>query len=299
MTGTQGKSCAIFQVEKLLGSSLIAKAEEFIRKRLADTPDDTGLIRRLGDLCRQQGKLKDAAEAYRRWKELEPDNPMASYLCGWAGLEKAPSKWPEREKHIPARFVVKDDFLPPEFKNEILRHALEERGKFDISPMSWGYGEKKIKRVLHDQRRSRQIRLSPELKKQFLDMVSSELPSFREHLGMPEYPVREYREMLVRHGDGDFLIEHQDDYHSPHWLSLVYFFAAPERDFTGGETILFDSDRECATFNSSSFSLFPFIDNRLLAFSGRNHHGVLPVKCKEDGFEQGRFSIVLWLVPED
>ena len=102
--------------------------------------------------------------------------------------------------------------------------------------------------------------------------------------------------MTQGNGDGNFFAGHTDKYDSEEpGISLVYLFAGPEKGFTGGANVFYDTNVENNDCDCNSFTLLPFADNRLVVFPGKHYHGVLPVRCADNRFENGRFSLVTFL----
>ncbi len=281
----------VVQLDRILHSGLMDKAEALLLEKL--DYENEGSFERLGNLYRQQGKLSQAAGIYDLWAEKFPQSNKARYFSDIFNQRPLSVEW-SAGRFVPTPFIVKDDFLSPAFHDELIRFAIESRERFKPSELlekQNGKWESKRYPELHN---STHINLSKDLKPRFLAEVAKFLPSIGRQDYVPACAAG--APFMIHHGDGNFFAGHTDKYDSEEpGISLVYLFAGPEKGFTGGANVFYDTNVENNDCDCNSFTLLPFADNRLVVFPGKHYHGVLPVRCADNRFENGRFSLVTFL----
>ena len=283
----------VLLIDRILNSGLLEKAEAILREKIASGEET--VFEKLGNVYRQQGKLRKAAEVYDRWAEKYPQSQKAKYLSDLCNQRTLLVEWPE-EGFVPTPFHIRENFLPTAFHDELLRFVIDSRERFEPSELlSDQDGELKSGHYpeLHN---STQINLKTELKKRFLAEVAKFLPS----IGKQAYVARckAGEPFLLHHGDGNYFAAHTDNYETDNpGITLVYYFSGPEGKFSGGGNVFYDTEMKGNTCDGNSFTLLPFAGNRLVAFPGKHYHGVLPVRMSDARFECGRFSLVTFLTP--
>ncbi len=125
-------------------------------------------------------------------------------------------------------------------------------------------------------------------------IVAPLLPGILSDLGMKAFAIARYEIELVRHNDGDYYRRHIDTHTGPsdrarRAISLVYYFNAEPKAFTGGALRLYALNRN---------DVFVDIEperNRLVAFASWVPHEVMPVSCPSGRFGDSRFAINCWV----
>ena len=125
-------------------------------------------------------------------------------------------------------------------------------------------------------------------------IVAPLLPGILSELGMKAFDIARYEIELVRHNDGDYYRRHIDTHMGPsdearRAVSLVYYFHAEPKAFTGGALRLYAVNRN---------DVFVDIEperNRLVAFASWMPHEVLPISCRSARFIDSRFAINCWV----
>lgn len=134
------------------------------------------------------------------------------------------------------------------------------------------------------------------IKKDFRRRIDERLKAIFVGTGTPQFPVEHAEFELAIHRDGSFYRPHLDTFvgndrmtnKGDRLLTLVYYFHASPRSFSGGELAIYPiGPGEPETIDPR--------DNRLVAFPSMALHEVMPVKCPDDEFGKARFSINCWL----
>lgn len=281
----------VVMLDRILHSGLMETAETRLFEKL--DYGNEGSFEKLGNIYRQQGKLSQAAGIYDLWAERFPQSNKARYLSDLFNQRPLSVNW-AAGRFVPTPFLVRDDFLPSAFHTELIRFAIESRDRFNPSRLlEKNDGEWKSNHYpeLHN---SSCINLASPLKERFLAEIAEFLPS----IGKRDYvqSCEAGAPFLLHHGNGNFFAGHTDKYDTENpGISLVYLFSAAGKRFAGGSNVFYDTDLENNKCDCNSFTLLPFDDNRLVVFPGKHYHGVLPVRCDDDQFESGRFSLVTFL----
>jgi len=127
--------------------------------------------------------------------------------------------------------------------------------------------------------------------------VTPWLPTLATDAGVTPFDPERLEVQLVAHNDGDYYVPHIDTAvggvgnprNATRALSIVYYFHAEPRAFTGGalrvHSFLPSSD--------ATRDIEP-LRNRLVAFIPWARHEVLPIACPSKRFADSRFSINIW-----
>lgn len=285
------KKADVLLIDRILNSGLLDKAEASLLEKLASGGEV--VFEKLGNIYRQQGMLSHVADLYDRWAEKFPQSQKAKYLADLFNRRPQSAHWP-KTGFVPTPFQIREDFLPAAFHDEFVRFVVDSRNRFMPSKLATELNGEWKNIHYPELHNSIQINLPSELKKRFLAEIAEFLPSIGKQAFSQSCAT--VSPFLLRHGDGNFFAAHTDIYNSgTPGITLVYYFSGPEANFSGGGNVFFDTDLSENSCNSSSFTLLPFSDNRLIAFPGNHYHGVLPVRSNDDRFECGRFSLVTFL----
>jgi Rps23 Pro-64 3,4-dihydroxylase Tpa1-like proline 4-hydroxylase len=133
------------------------------------------------------------------------------------------------------------------------------------------------------------------LKEAFLSAVTDGLEDLFPLVGMQPFEVARMELELAAHRLGSFFKPHIDTLtqdrrkaaETDRVVTLVYYFHAQPRRFTGGELALYP-------FSPSSPVEIEPRDNRLIAFPAISLHEVRPVEAPDD-FAASRFAVNCWL----
>jgi FkbM family methyltransferase len=186
---------------------------------------------------------------------------------------------PPARRLIAARYVQMTDFLSPEDHQRLLDLALACEDVFQHSAMVSGDPLEKVWDAFD--RRLRAI-----------------LPSVRQELGLPWFPLGDIeRQLTARSGTGFYALHTGgSDASAPgRRVSCVYHFCARPRRFTGGELKLYDTwvmDADRAPAQSYT-TLIPD-DNSLVFFPSDAQHEVCPVHPDGEAFRDNYFAVTIW-----
>lgn len=285
-----------FSVEKIIHSGLLGAREKYLREQYKNSHRNLAVFEKLGEVCRQQGKLAEAAELYREWLAIEPASEKAIYLEAVFN-NKIPARAFSEKGFMPSPFFREENFLPQAAHDELLSFAMESKDDFLPSMMLCGNSGNKI--FTPEINSSRGVALPSHLKDILLRRVKPLIPVLRQNFMMEDLKQYSLRLKMLHYGDGDFCKGHTDNNGDLPGITIVYYFSFPQVRFTGGEFILFDLGAENDRCGQSGFTQIPFTDNQLLAFPNNAFHEILPVSCLNNRFEEGRFAIPIHLRPEN
>ena len=187
-----------------------------------------------------------------------------------------------------------EDFLPAAIHAELLAYTLANAAKFQPTTVT-DQGEANYNPGTR-QSWACDGGLGP-LKAPFKAAVEAQREAMLAALGIPSFDLARVELELVAHRDGSFFRPHIDtltslnrsDQQTDRMLTIVYYFCAEPKRFTGGELALFP-------FGAGKPKLLEPADNRLVAFPSFAMHEVNPVSCPpDDDFADARFAVNCWL----
>ncbi|MHC4820992.1 MAG: tetratricopeptide repeat protein, partial [Planctomycetota bacterium] len=113
-------------LREILDDGDLAEVEEQLRRHVKSGPPNLDMLRNLGDVLRQQGKLEEAAAIYADLVEATPDDATAVRLRDMLqGNDLSPAQ------PVPARFAYVRNFLPEERLEELRAHVRANRERFE------------------------------------------------------------------------------------------------------------------------------------------------------------------------
>lgn len=283
-------------VEKILQLGLIRKREEFLRKQSIGSPNDHTLFEKLADVCRQQGKLAEAAKFCREWLAVEPASKKAMYLAAIFNNMIPPGSFPDKG-FAPSPFYRQENFLSRTVHDDLLSFAKQSEENFLPSPVYYGNSAKGLSDP--EFRSSREAILPSHLIDPLWEDVKALVPALCRNFMMPEFKPNSARLRMVHYGDGDYGKAHKDDCGDLQGITAVYYLSFPQAAFEGGDFILFDMNKEKDELDRARFTQIPFADNQLIAFPNNVFHEILPVSCPGNRFEDGRFTIPIHIFPKN
>ena len=281
----------VSDTQKLLRADrLHNRAEDALRRRLAEEPRDAGALLRLGDLHRRRGNFPAAAEAYGRLCALRPGESRALWLRAVTAGEPLPAAPPDGLHAAP--FVRIRDFLSHDERERLLSAALAMRGLFAPG----GVGRGAARKVSSLERRALETRLSSreDVRGWLVPKVREMLPKLSMLLRIDGLDRCRMGLSMVAHPDGGFGTRHRDDSS----LAGICYFHRDPRPFTGGDLLLWDTEvetgRHCDVFG---FSRVEPAAGSIVFYPGTYMHEVTPVACEPNDFAAARFSVVVAFWP--
>jgi SM-20-related protein len=194
---------------------------------------------------------------------------------------------------IRLKHLILDEFLSEAERDSLLEFALGNESGFVPSKLKGGEDGR-----YDPASRNSLICETPLglLKDRFTAAILGRLEELFAGTGTSPFPVARFEIELAAHRDGCFFTTHQDTFtgayqdglRSDRLISIVYYFHARPRGFSGGELAIYPFDR-------GDPDLIEPADNRLVAFPSIAHHEVRPILCRGGAFEEARFSINCWL----
>jgi hypothetical protein len=276
--------------------SVLQQAKNMAARRLVHDPRNAAVLRSFAESCRKLGELDEAAAAYTRLVNIEPDDADASYLT--AGLGR--HDWPAGRSGVRAApFVLVRDFLPAEFHDALLDFVSTDREAFAPALLAGKKGPGRYDPGYRDSLDfTGRFEYSARFRSFLEPVVHRTLGSFSLNgvsLARIEMNLRAYR-------DGHFFKVHMDVPAAGassaegaalrgRLISFVYFFHRTPRPFTGGELLLFDTDFDTHRWHRSRFTKITPQDNAIVLFTSSAYHCVVPVRCPTADFADSRFVV--------
>ncbi len=273
-------------VARLLGSGLLERAAETLAKRLAAEPDDVGLLRSLGRVQRQLGRLGDARAVYARLHALDPEDSRAAYLD--ALLAGRPERFPARPPGPwPAPYAAMPDFLSGERHRELLDHA--QRHVAECRPVSVAGDEGTVQDA--EVREGLVFDYPERICAWFRELVAARLPDVWQSLSAVPLREQTIELKMTASRPGDFFMAHCDDRFGRR-VSFVYGFHRSPKRYSGGDLILYDTDWSGEPAPETDFTRIPNRDNCLVLFPSVAVHEALPVVSDSSDLMDSRFALV-------
>jgi Rps23 Pro-64 3,4-dihydroxylase Tpa1-like proline 4-hydroxylase len=272
-----------------LDGGALDRAEAAVRRGLADRPTDPRLLRNLGDVLRQKGDLRGAAEAYRRLSDARPGDRHAERMA--ALLDGGPSR---REDPHPAKFFLARDFLTAERHAEVLAAVRRRRRKFQSTAVRTDKGKDRKDAAT---RRSQFCADVAGVQEWFDAKVLQAFPEICRRTGVEPFEPRILSCKFSAWHDGCFFRLHQDQatgIAATRRLGFLYYFRFPPPRFRGGELLLYDRDPD-TLWPRPSFTAIPPEDNLLAVIPANAWHEVLPVRVESDDWYAARFTYGGWI----
>ena len=181
-------------------------------------------------------------------------------------------------------FHLYPDFLGMELNQKLYRLAITKNERYSQSRTSRSkfYPEwRKSKVIYHDQ--------FIEFQELMKDRLSGRFEEICEHLKITPFEIDHFEVQLTSHNDGEYFKWHRDNSTvdtASRTITFVYYFHAQPKNYSGGELIIYDSEKEHV--------ITPENDTMVVFYSGRKHE-VREVKCASGRFEDGRFTLNGWI----
>ena len=279
--------------QKLLQVSQVLhnQAEAALLRQLAEDPQDTAALLRLGDLHRRKGDFRAASRTYERLCALRPSDRRVSWVHSITAGRQLPAERPQGLRAAP--FVRIRDFLSHAERERLLSAALAMRGRFETGGTGRG-ADRKIKPL---NRRALDAPLHPrsDLWAWFAPKLREALPKVSRLLRIDGLDQCRMGLSMVGHPDGGFSKKHRD---MPIVLEALCYFHREPRPFSGGELLLYDTESETGSYSASECSRVEPANNSIVFFPGDYVHEVTPVACEPTDFTAMRFSMLATFEPK-
>lgn len=194
---------------------------------------------------------------------------------------------------IPPHQVI-DGFLPEDLRAALLAHTMASEAAFVPTEVITAGNEGYDPAQRHSFTCTEGL---GDLKQAFRKAVTARAPGMLAALRLQECNLDPVELQLVAHRQGSFFLPHIDTFtdanrqgqKSDRLLTMVYYFHARPRRFSGGEIVLYP-------FTGGDGLAIEPDDNRLLAFPSFALHEVRAITTSEgDRFEDARFAVNCWL----
>jgi SM-20-related protein len=214
---------------------------------------------------------------------VQTDPPLAIQVAGpVSGAAETPVQ--------KSRYVIAENFLPPEQHRALLALVAREEARFVDTSVSTNDPDYRRSKVLHE---------APEVHELFRTRMRELAPRLMAELGIPPFHLGDVEVQVTAHNDGNYFKLHNDS-GSPdtatRGLTYVYYFFNEPKAFTGGELRLYDSIVKDGYYQCGpqAADVDPK-NNSVIFFAPYVHHEVLKVSVPSKAFHDGRFTVNGWL----
>ena len=274
----------------LAPGGVLDRAERAAQRALEAGFRNDQVLWRLGDIHRMQGNLDAANDLYRRLSESGPDRSKASWLNALLSGHALPDTPPRGAWTAP--FVWMQDFLTDAECDRLFALALAERERFGAARVLDAAEQRRVKPEVRTTLEA-SGRVLRKLKPWFLPKIERALPEVSTRLRL-EDPGRYRTVVSLRvYPAGGFYQIHCDsrtETYLDRILSFVCFFHPEPRRFSGGDLLLYDSNRR-GGHPVPAFSRIEPLRGSIVFFLSEDWHQVTPVECDSDDFGAGRFVL--------
>jgi Rps23 Pro-64 3,4-dihydroxylase Tpa1-like proline 4-hydroxylase len=189
-----------------------------------------------------------------------------------------------------SRWVIAENFLPPEQHRELLALVEREQARFVDSTVSTSDPDYRRSKVLHE---------APSVHELFRKRMRELAPKLMAELQVPAFEVGDVEVQVTAHNDGNYFKLHNDN-GSPdtasRGLTYVYYFYNEPKAFTGGELRVYDSVVKDGYYQCGPHAAdIDPKNNSVIFFAPHLHHEVLTVNVPSKAFHDCRFTVNGWL----
>lgn len=232
---------------------------------------------KLAQLYRQMGRLQDAAQAYGRvWELTRDDKALWCSRLFSGNVEEMPSS--DGTQVIP--FKIFDDFLSDSELKAVWEEVERLAPRVEPMPVYWDdqSGRKGAELILED-RDQHGLREPDQIREIIEPRIWEAIDSLSGELTLVPEMIAEMRFSLVFSKDGQFSNVHRDDGGAGGGgaITFVFYLSKSPHRFSGGELLLFDTDKANRSWSGTTFSTIVPMCNRLVAFPSFGYHQVTKV----------------------
>lgn len=205
-----------------------------------------------------------------------------------AAKEQSPAAAQAPAADLPVELAVaKLAFMPPDFHEGLLQHALRHEA---------GFYKATTHSAAPDYRNSLAYDDLGEFDEIFQRRLAGVFESVALALGIPLFQVVAFERQILAYPDGCYFKHHTDanDLRPSRRISFCYYFHRQPKGFTGGDLLLCD-DTADAEGRYPVRAAVPPVDNSIVFFDPLRRHEVLPVQVPSGDFADSRFAITGWL----
>lgn len=259
-------------------AGLWLQAVSQLTEHLDARPGDIDAMKRLALIYRQTGELELAASLYTRVATLQPSDDEAQALvqvCRGRGGVHAGTI-------VPAPFIRRRNFLTDAERGKLLEYFAAHQGEMKQLGVTFTRVDKSVS-TRYDTGLRHQFGFDCRslLSQIFPPKMAKEHQRYCRALGIPSFRSGEHSLRLDYTPVGGFGQMHQDAGFDAR-VSYLYYFHDTPKQFSGGDLLLFDHDRERDKPVVDQFTRIRYEDNTLVVFSPLTYHQVTLVRSSEE-----------------
>ena len=270
---------------------MLVKAESILKQSLTLKPSDEKLLWSLAETLRQLGKRSEATEYYQRLLKVNPNHIIAKHLCHI--FKEEPIDKSLSDSFLPTPFVRIDNFLSEDELQIVWQEIEMNKEAFQGSLVADNQEKLNTRRskILFEENLTK---ISPF----FFSKLEEKLKLYWDHIAVESFSPTLKEIQLTMSLDGEFFKIHRDTGEKKPTINrkvtFVYYFHSTPQKFSGGDLLLFDTNRQSKEFAAKYTRMAP-THNSLLLFPSECYHQVTPVTVDSEDFHDGRFTLNGWL----
>lgn len=280
-------------------ASLLAPAEDRLRRRLASEPENADLLRRLADTQRMLGELGKARANYCRLLALAPD-PTVAWLADVLGAAPLPTPPPGTR---PVPFALVTDFLSAAENDWLWRTTLAAPQCFVPAKIGGYVTDPDIRLAF-----TAEPPLRRDIRRWFVPRLRIMLPAMLARLASDSRGLRAdgladygFEVNITMHQAGGLYQRHKDvgeGFRAGRRLSFVLYFGRRPRRFQGGDLLLHDTGYDDAEGIGDGYTRVAPEPGSLVIFPSDSAHEVTRiVSARGEPLAIGdcRFTVNGWI----
>lgn len=262
-----------------------------IDDRMLASPGNDTLMLEKSEIFRRLGLLEQSAEALTKVDDESDKTIRVRRLIN--SLQPGVSLGGAGEANnefMPAPFLRYQRC----FDNDILARLLRYASDRQICFKQAGIGQKKA--VDLNKRKTLSLEDLGEFTNIFRQRVMEDLPGVAQRFDVDPFTPSKIELKITNHMDGDFFNIHKDDGcpgvdSDERIISFVYYFYASPKAFSGGDLLLFDTNKVTSSYKNYLFTRILCENNTLVYFPSEYFHCVDVVNLSSNDFAKGRFAV--------
>ncbi|WP_299004147.1 2OG-Fe(II) oxygenase [uncultured Shewanella sp.] len=259
-----------------------------LKENYSQFKDKVDFFNSLQLMYRKAGNLKKAKKYCKEIHKLLPNDTYFTRANAiFSGLDLAGDHRNIPEL-LPAEFVQKHHFLNKEQHQQVLDYTREHQEYCNYSCNAGSVNFTKRKTLV--------INLKGEnnpIITLMKDKILNIFPTIISKMSIPDFKIYSLEMKISIHLNDFYFKAHTDDKLIPNRkIAFLYYFNFSDKNFTGGDLLLFDTNFDKnKTFSQSQFTRITPINNSILFIPSGFYHAVSPVILESNEFQQGRFCI--------
>jgi len=263
-------------VSSIVTSGVLKQAIAAMEKERTDAPRNLALLRRLGNLYRQSGELRQAAEIFGEVSAIDPADQEATYLRDLLGGRSGN----RLSSTLPPNFLHSHNYLPDEEYRKLVT---------TLAPLALAMKPNNLHGRIA---RWDYVGSLGAVGVWFRQHILEQSAHWCDALRIPSFPPEVRGISFTRYADGQSYPLHNDGQsHQGNLIEVIYFLDFSVAEFRGGELLILDDGNQ----RLSGWTAIPPTANCMVVFPSTHWHEIAPVRCESRDPLAGRFMLAAYL----